>query len=407
MKDWLAVTLGILTAIGGFLDVGAIATAGEAGAKFGLGLVWALVLATGAVMLLMTMVGRFTAVSQKPYAAAIREHFGFKFYLLPLASDVVSNSLMLTAELGGVAIALSLLTGINWHILFPLAALAVFATVWRAPFNLIENGPALLGLITLSFIAGIAALGGPPRDVIATLWRPDLKQGETAEYLFLAAAILGAIISPYMIFFYSSGAREERWSRRSLMLNRVTAIAGMGFGAIAAVSLIVLSAIALRPHGIGAGTLGEIGLGMASAFGAVGGILFAVALLTCCFGAALEVTLAVSYDISQGFGWEYGEDKKPAEAPRFNLVILIFVVLALLIGLLGIDPLQLTLIASAIVALLLPFSLAPFLIIMNDPDYLGDKTNGRWMNVATVAVIALAFVVAAVSFPLLLITGGG
>src|SRR5437868_12465980 len=82
VKKWLSITLGIVTATGGFLDAGTIATAGESGAKFALGLIWAIVLATVMVILLVEMVGRFTAISQKPYAAAIREEFGFGFYLL-------------------------------------------------------------------------------------------------------------------------------------------------------------------------------------------------------------------------------------------------------------------------------------------------------------------------------------
>src|SRR5437016_5705369 len=151
-KQWLQIALGIVTATGGFLDAGTIATAGEAGAKFGLGLIWAVLLATVAVILLVEMVGRFTAVSKKTYADAIRENFGFRFFLLPLISEIIAESLLLTAELGGVAIALSLLTGISWHVLFPIAALLVFAMAWRAPFDWIENGPALLGLTTLGFL---------------------------------------------------------------------------------------------------------------------------------------------------------------------------------------------------------------------------------------------------------------
>ena len=74
----LRLSLGVLTAIGGFLDVGAIATAGAAGAKFRLGLVWAFVLGTLAIILLLLMVGRFTAATGKPYAAAVREQRRFR-----------------------------------------------------------------------------------------------------------------------------------------------------------------------------------------------------------------------------------------------------------------------------------------------------------------------------------------
>jgi Mn2+/Fe2+ NRAMP family transporter len=405
-KELLSVALGILTATGGFVDAGAIATAGAAGAQFGLGLVWAMLLATVAIILLVEMSGRLASVSGKGYADAIRERFGLKFYLLPLSSEVVANTLLLAADLGGMAIALSLVTGISWHVLTPVAAILVFAIVWRAPFSFIENLPSLLGLITLTFWIGVVARGGPSGEVIQTLWQPEFKQNETAEYLFLAAAILGAIISPYLLFFYSSGAREEHWSRRSLATNRLTAILGMGFGSTTAIALIVLSAIVLKPLDIAGGSLPEIGLGMAASLGKVGAVLFASALFVTCLGAALEVTLSMSYNVAQGFGWEWGEEKKPAEAPRFNLLFILFLVFALGFTFLGGDPLQLALLGSAFTALILPVSLTPFLVLMNDRAYLGDRTNGALSNIATVSILLIAFVVAVVSMPLLLLSGG-
>src|SRR5215211_7306632 len=105
MKNVLAITLGILTAIGGFVDVGAVAPAGQAGAKFGLGLVWAMLLGTLAIILLVEMSGRLTAVSSHTYAEAIRERFGFTFYLVPLTTELIANGIMLAAEIGGMAVA--------------------------------------------------------------------------------------------------------------------------------------------------------------------------------------------------------------------------------------------------------------------------------------------------------------
>jgi len=407
MKKWFSITLGIVTATGGFLDAGTIATAGESGAKFGLGLIWAVVLATIEIILLVEMVGRFTAVSKKTYADAIREDFGFKFYLFPLLSEIIAESLLLAAELGGIAIALSLFTGISWHIWFPVAALLVLVMSWRAPFDWIENGPALFGLLTLSFVIAVVALGGPSHDTLVTLWNPDVKQGDLADYLYLVAATLGATISPYLLYFYSSGAREEGWSGSSLVLNRVTAFLGMGFGSVGSMALIVLGAIVLRPLNMNANTLGEIGLAMAKPFGIIGSLLFASVLFVTCLGAALEVVLAVSYNIAQGFGWEWGENKQPVKAARFNLTIIIFLLVAVVIRLIGLDPLHLALLASTVIALFLPISLFPFLVLMNDPQYLGNKVNGRLSNLAVILILLIAFVVALVSLPLEVLTGGG
>ncbi|QBD75372.1 divalent metal cation transporter [Ktedonosporobacter rubrisoli] len=407
MKKWYSLALGIVTATGGFLDAGTVATSGEAGAKFGLGLIWAIIIATLAIVLLTEMVGRFSAVSKKTYADAIRENFGFRFFLLPLISETIAESLLLAAELGGIAIALSLLTGISWHVLFPVAALLVFVMAWRAPFNLIENAPALLGLLALAFVIGVVALGGPSFHLLPTLWKPEIKPGQLSSYLYLVAAILGATISPYMLYFYSSGALEEGWSGSSLLLNRVTAILGMGFGSLSSIGLVIMSAIVLQPLNLNASTLGEVGLPLARAFGPIGGIIFAVILFATCLGAALEVVLAYSYFIAQGFGWEWGENKPPAKAARFNLVIILMLIVAVVIGLLGNDPQSLALLASTVIALLLPISLFPFLVLMNDPQYLGDKVNRSFLNWAIIAILLIAFVVALVSLPLELLGGGG
>lgn len=407
MRKWFGILLGIMTAMGGFLDAGTIVTAGEAGARFSFGLIWVVLLATIAVILLIEMIGRFTAISQKTYAEAIRENFGFRFYLVILCSEIIASTLLLSAEIGGVAIALSLLTGISWHWLYPLSALLIWLIGWRASFSFIENAPSLLGLTMLSFIAGIIHLGGPPPELFPTLWRPHIPEGDFAEYLYLAAASFGATISPYLLYFYSSGAREERWTRHSLTLNRVTAIIGMSFGCTGTLALIILGAMTLKPLHLSSGTMGELGLTIAKAFGPWGAILYAATLFATCLSAALEVNLAVSYNIAQGFGWEWGENKKPVKVARFKLALMSILLTAFIIGSVGIDPQQLALIGSTVIALLLPISLSPFLILMNNREYLKNYTNGLALNIVIIIILAVAWVIAVSSLPLIILSGGG
>jgi Mn2+/Fe2+ NRAMP family transporter len=403
-----AILLGVLTATGGYLDAGTISTSSGAGAVFGLGLVWPIVLGTAGLIVLVESSGRLAAVSGKPYAAAIRERFGFSFWLMPLTADLIASLLLLAADLGGISTGLGLLLGHDWQLFLPVAFLIVWALAWRAPFGIIENGPSLLGLVALSFVVAVpflAHLGSP--ELLDTLVKPKIEHGELASYLFLVAAILGATISPYLVTFYSSGAREERWTRRTLATNRIASTVGMTFGMTTSIGLVAVCALVLRPAGIRATTLPEIGLGLANAFGQLGGILFALVLIACCLGAALEVVLAIGYEVSQGFGWEWGEEKAPTQAPRFNLVLTLYLLGALALAFLLGDPLQLALLGSAAVALFLPLSLAPFLVLMNDPDYAREERNGALMNIATAGVLLLAFVLAVVSMPLLFLSGGG
>jgi Mn2+/Fe2+ NRAMP family transporter len=60
-----------------------------------------------------------------------------------------------------------------------------------------------------------------------------------------------------------------------------------------------------------------------------------------------------------------------------------------------------------VIALFLPISLLPLLVLMNDPQYLGNKINGRFTNIAIIAILLIAFIVAIVSLPLEILTGGG
>jgi len=145
---------------------------------------------------------------------------------------------------------------------------------------------------------------------------------------------------------------------------------------------------------------------MGEAMGPIGARLYAVALFTSCLGAALEITLSIGYNLAQGFGWEWGEEKVPAQAPRFNLAMTLFLLFGLAIALVGVDPLQLALFGSAFTALVLPISLFPFLVLMNDRDYLGDKVNSRRSNILVMAVLGIASLVAVVSLPLFYFSGG-
>jgi hypothetical protein len=83
------IALGIVTSIGGFLDVGAIATAAEAGSTFEFQLIWTIVLGTICVIALVEMSGRLAAVSKHTLADAVRERLGFNFFIFPLIAEII------------------------------------------------------------------------------------------------------------------------------------------------------------------------------------------------------------------------------------------------------------------------------------------------------------------------------
>src|SRR5437588_718947 len=132
MKKFLEIALGIVTSIGGFLDAGSIATAAQGGAAYGYRLAWAIALGTLCLIFLVEMCGRLSAVSGHTIPDALRERFGFGFFLVPLTAMVVVSYLVLASEIGGVCLALSLLTGIAgpwWAI---VTALVIWLVLWKS-----------------------------------------------------------------------------------------------------------------------------------------------------------------------------------------------------------------------------------------------------------------------------------
>src|SRR5215216_155197 len=150
MSAIVDLVLGIVTSIGGFVEVGSISTSAQAGAEFGFQLLWAVAIAGGMLALLTEMSGRLAVMSRRAIAAAVRERFGIHFHVVPLGAELAIDLLLLTAELGGAAIAVKLLTGIGfqWWIL-PIA-LTLWTVLWLSGFAVIEHGIGLLGLITVS-----------------------------------------------------------------------------------------------------------------------------------------------------------------------------------------------------------------------------------------------------------------
>ncbi|MEG4218265.1 divalent metal cation transporter [Microcoleus sp. Pol14C6] len=398
------IALGIVTSIGGFLDVGAIATAAEAGSSFEFQLIWTIVLGTICVIALVEMSGRLAAVSKHTLADAVRERLGFNFFIFPLIAEVIVDFLVLGAEIGGVCIALQLVTGISFQWWALPVAFAIWLLLWKGTFGLIENGVSFLGLITLAFVVATFKLR-PALPAVAEGILPTIPQQDTAHYLFIAVSILGALISPYLFYFYSSGAVEDKWDRSHLGVNRAVAGLGMGFGSIVSLGVLIVAAQVLHPRGIQVDSYEQAALMLTQPFGYWGFVLFAASLGVACFGAALEVSLDTAYIVAQAFGWNWGESLHPKEAARFSFVYTVFVFLASLLMVVGIDPLQLTLFSMALTAVILPLTIIPFLVLMNDRSYVGDHCNGWISNSITIFTLVLTFVLAIVAIPLEVLGG--
>jgi Mn2+/Fe2+ NRAMP family transporter len=405
MKKIFDLALGIVTGIGGFLEVGSITTAAQAGASFGYRLVWALALGTFGLIVLTEMSGRLAATSGRTLADAMRERFGLRFFVVPLVVVLVVSVLVLASELGGVALALQLATNVDerWWVL--VVAFVAWALLWKGTFSLIEYGTAGLGLVALAFV--VAAVKLHPRwSAVAGGLLPTQPSDDRAHYWFVAVSILGASISPYLYFFYSSGAIEDDWDTTYLKANRIVATLGNALGGLLAVAVLVVAARVFLPRGIEVERGEQLALMLATPLGRWGFVLFVGTLGINCFGATAEIALSCAYLIAQGLGWEWGEDAHPKRHARYSLSYTAILLLAALPVAIGADPLKLTNISMALTAASLPVTILPMVVLMNDEALLHKHTNKWPGNLALGALAVLSVVLLVAALPLQLMGGG-
>ncbi|HEX8771026.1 MAG TPA: divalent metal cation transporter, partial [Acidimicrobiales bacterium] len=207
MKKLFQVTLGILTAIGGFVDIGDLVANAETGARFKLNLAWVVVVGVVGIIVYAEMAGRVAAVSGRAVFSLIRERLGPGAGLVNLMASFFVNFLTLTAEIAGVAIAMSLVASISYIFLIPVAAFLAWVVIWRLPFETMERIFGLLGLALLVFAVAVVKVGPDWNNLLSQAAHPSVPTDETPfTYAYFAIALFGAAMTPYEVFFFSSGA---------------------------------------------------------------------------------------------------------------------------------------------------------------------------------------------------------
>jgi Mn2+/Fe2+ NRAMP family transporter len=408
VKKFVAVTLGIITAIGGFVDIGDLVANAEVGARFGFSLAWVVALGVVGICVFAEMAGRVAAVSTRPVFDLVRERLGARAALANLVASSFVNFLTLAAEVAGVALALELATSVSYLLWIPLTALAVWLVIWRVQFETMERIFGIAGLSLIAFGVAFWRLGPDWGSVLHAATHPAVPAGEgLAQYLFFAVALFGAAMTPYEVFFFSSGAVEEGWTSADLNTNRANVMVGFPLGGTLSLAIMGTAALVLAPRQIHVGNLAQVALPSVLALGKVGLAFLLIGFFAATFGAALETALSSGYIISQFFGWQWGKRVRPADAPRFHAVVLIAVVLGAMLVLTSIDPITVTEYSLVLSALALPLTYFPILVIANDPDYMGSRTNSKLGNAFGSLFLVVVLLASAAALPLMIITKAG
>jgi len=410
MNKFLEIFLGILTAMGGFVEVGELVFSVNAGVKFGYKLLWMVVVGTVGIIVFGEMSGRIAAVSSQPVFYFIRQRAGYGAGLLTLLAANVASLLTCAAEIGGIAILLKLLFGGNYFLLAFITLIFLLAVVWFLSFQAIERIFGLLGLMMLVFVAAAFWLG-PDYSAMAAGFIPNIPQLETSSdyfvYAYFAVALLSSIMLPYETYFYASGGIEDGWNTNSVTENRMIVIVGFTLGALLAVGLILDGALYFAPLLIEPQLPGTAAQAPAFLFGKWGLIIALLGMFFAFSGAAIENALTGAYNISQFFGWNWGKFRVPKDAPRFHFAWMIMFILAALIIFTGVDPVEVVEYSIVFSIVILPLTYLPMLLAARDTDYMGPYANGWLAGILGWAYFVLICIAALAAIPLLIITHGG
>jgi len=409
VKKLVGLTLGIMTALGGFVDLGQIVFTMQAGALFGYALLWAIVLGTAGTIIYMEMCGRVAVVAKEPVFAVIRSRLPFPAGLATLVASNLLNLITCAAELGGIATLLHLLTGWPEKLLLACATLIFGLAVFVLKFQWIERVFGLSGLLMITFAISAIALhphwGDVGRGLLPRFQQPDIKHG--LLYGYFAVGIFSALLTEYQVHFYSSGAIEEDWTPSQLSQNFVVAAFGSSLGTALTAGILIVGALVFLPRGIFPDTLGVAVIAGAYPFGSKALMIAAAGTIACLGGAAIETALSGAYNVCQFFNLEWGKSRPKKSVPIFTATWIGMFVLAFIIGTLGFRPLDLIDISIIFGMAVMPLTYYPILKIASDKGVMKKHVNSRLDTWVATVFLVLITISAAAAIPLMIVTHSG
>src|ERR1035437_2909309 len=377
-------------------DPSGIGTYAQAGAQYGFTTLWT----TLAMLPMQTAVQYICAkiglVTGKGLAGVLRDHHPRALYPAVIAL-VVANTLDARADTGAIRAAIAA----AHHLPVPIPAvvfivpvsLGIIALQVFGSYRLIERVFKWLALALLAYIG--AALFAKPEivKVLAGSLIPTIRLDPA--YIGILVALLGTTISPYLFFCQASQEVEEQISmgRRHLRQRQGASrfelkyalwdtIAGMVFSEIVAYFIILATGATLFVAGkTDVASATDAAQALRPLAGDASVFLFAIGLIGSGVLAVPVLTGSAAYGVTEAFGWRSGLDHKPTRAPQFYLVIIAATLIGMAINFLGINPITALVLCAVLNGLVAAPLLVLVMLVSNSRAAMGERTNGRLLNV--------------------------
>jgi NRAMP (natural resistance-associated macrophage protein)-like metal ion transporter len=332
-------------------DPSGIATYSQAGAQFGYGLMWTMVLCyplMSAVQLVSAHIGRVTGAG---LANNLVRTFPRQLVGLLIGILLIANIINIGADLSAMAAAARLVVGGGEHGFVIIFALVSTALQLFVPYR---RYASILKWLTLSLFAYVAVL-----LVVRTDWPAALRGAVWPSVLgqdavLTVVALFGTTISPYLFFWQSSQEaedlatskhrpikREPRSATRQFRRMRFDTLTGMAFSNLIALAIIMAAAATLNRHGITRiGSAADAAQALRPVAGQFAFALFAIGIVGTGFLAVPVLAGSAAFAVAEIFGWKEGLEYQPQQAAGFYSIIVAATFIGVLIDWSPVDPMR-------------------------------------------------------------------
>jgi Mn2+/Fe2+ NRAMP family transporter len=272
-------------------------------------------------------------------------------------------------------------------------ALIILGLQFVGSYTLIRNIFRWLSLTLLAYV-GAAFLAKPELGpVLVGTFIPTIQLNTT--FLALLVAVIGTSLSAYLYTWQSNEEVEEeiamgrtKLSQRKgatdaeLKHSQRDVLLGMFFSNVIMYFIILATGATLFRSGqTDVGTAADAAQALRPLAGDAAGILFAAGVVAVGFLAVPVMTTGAAYDLAQTAGWKYGLHAKPREAKKFYAAIVGFTLVGVGMNFFGFNPMHFLVWSGVVQGFSTPPLMLLIMLLTNNRRLMGDRVNGRAINV--------------------------
>jgi Mn2+/Fe2+ NRAMP family transporter len=297
-------------------DAGNVVTAAQSGAQWGYRLLPLLLGLIPVLYMVQELAVRLGIFTGRGFSELVRYHYGSGWAWVLAAGLVLAVAGSMTTEFAAVA-GIGELYGVSRSLSLPVAAGALLVIVLSGSYRRVERTAILIGALELAFLM-VAVMSHPDLATIAHQVR-DLPLGNS-DFWLLAAALIGAVFNPWMVFYQQSATAEKRLDHRHYRAARGDTAVGAVLTQVVSASVLFVAAATIGTGDARASlaSVGQISEALTPHLGlALGRLVFSLGVLGASIVAAIVCSLALAWALGEAAGHRRTPETQLFHAPMF------------------------------------------------------------------------------------------